>query len=541
MSNVQEPMSRRQFFFWLTGLGGGVLLGSFLPGCRSKKSGDSSLKAKRGSRQLIMATAVDLYTIDPAVGFDTAIASSLNGLYDALFRHLGNPPRTIPWLVERYEVSRDARIWTFKLFENIVFHDGTPLTAEAVAYSAERLLKINKGPASLFSGILKPGSVKVVNRYTVKMTLVRAFSAFLDTLPWLSIVNPVLVSAHAGSDYGQTWLKDHEAGSGPFTIGEWKPGEKYVFNAISKYWKGWPSKEHLISYERRVIKSNDERVKALESEEADLADWILPGEQRRLREKGFMIVNEPSIETYEIKINNKVGYTADLHVRKAISFAFDYEALLKLWEDRAELAEGPMPPGFGCKSGELKVYQHNLEKAKMELGRSAWPNGGFSLDYVFVAGLEEEQKTGEIIRDQLAKMNIKVHLIPMAWSDAVNSFKNPKTAPSLFPLYSSTAYADPDNYFWSGYHSSQAGEWTNPGHYRNAEMDHLLEKARATLDPKERKTLYCLAQQKSLEDAATIFGVSAMDHHVYSKRLRDFVYCPVMGSDEDFYFLHLAE
>lgn len=534
-------MTRRQFFSRLAGLGGGLLIGNLLSACQSKESGQPSQDKTRETRKLIMASAVDLYTLDPAIGFDTAIASSLKGLYDALFRHVGNPPRTIPWLVERYEVSRDARVWTFKLFKNIAFHDGTPLTAEAVAYSAERLLKINKGPAGLFSGILKPGSVKAVNRYTVKMTLIQPFGAFLDTLPWLFIVNPSQVSVHAGTDQGQAWLKDHAAGSGPFTIGEWKPGEKYVFQAKEDYWKGWPDKKHILSYERRVIKESEARVKALEAGEVDLADWILPGEQRRLEEKGFIVLKEPSIETYEIKMNNKIGYTADIHVRKAISYAFDYEALLKLWEGRAVAADGPLPPGLGCARSELKVYQHNLEKAQAELSRSPWPAGSFALDYVYVVGLEEERKTGEILRDQLAQLNIKVHLIPMAWADAVNSFKNPKTAPALFPLYSSSAYSDPDNYFWSGYHSSQAGEWTNPGHYRSKDMDRLLEKARTLLDAKERKRLYCLAQKKVVEDAGILCGVSALDHHVFGRRIRDLVYCPVMGSDEDFYFLCLAK
>jgi len=535
-------MSRRQFFTWMAGLGGGILLGNLLPACRSKETEQASQAQPGEVRKLVIATAVDLYTIDPAIGFDTAIASTLKGLYDALFRHVGNPPRTIPWLVDRYETSKDARVWTFKLFENITFHDGTPLTAEAVAYSAERLLKIDKGPASLFSGILKPGSMKAINRYTVRMTLIRPFGAFLDTLPWLFIVNPGLVSAHAGQDHGQTWLKDHEAGSGPFTIAEWKPGEKYVFQAKSDYWKGWPDKtHHLLRYERRVIKEGADRVKALETHEADLADWILPGEQKRLEEKGFLILKEPSIETYEIKMNNKVGYTANIHVRKAIAYAFDYEALLQLWEGRAVLADGPLPPGLGCARKDLNMYQQNMEKAQAELARSPWPQGSFSLDYVYVAGLEEERKTGEIIRDQLARLKIKVHLIPMAWADAVNSFKNPKTAPALFPLYSSTAYADPDNYFWSGYHSSQAGEWTNPGHYASKAMDRLLEKARTILNAKERKKFYCLAQKKAIEDAGTLFGISALDHHVFGKRIRDLAYCPVTGSDEDFYFLSLSE
>ncbi|MDH4137353.1 MAG: ABC transporter substrate-binding protein, partial [Anaerolineae bacterium] len=178
-------------------------------------------------------------------------------------------------------------------------------------------------------------------------------------------------------------------------------------------------------------------------------------------------------------------------------------------------------------------------KARAELAQSPWPEGGFDLDYVYVTGLEEERKTGEILRDQLARLNIKLNIIPMAWADAVSTFQDSKTAPPIFPLYSSTAHPDPDNYLWSGYHSSQAGEWTNLGHYQNPDMDDFLERARATVDQAERKKLYRQAQQLALDDAVNIFGVSSLDFHIYSPHIKGFDYCPVMGSEEDFYWLRL--
>ncbi len=490
-------------------------------------------------RKLVMGSAVDIYTLDPAVGFDTAIGSSLIGLYDALFRHVGNPPQAIPWLAESYERSEDATEWTFKLVENAVFHDGSSVTAAAVKYSADRLLRIAKGAASLFAGIMGKDSVSVLDDHTVKIKLLQPFGPFLDTLPWLFIVNPDLLEANAGSDDGQTWLTDHEAGSGPFTMGEWKPGELYEFKAIPNYWRGWPAEAHLEGYVRKVIEDAAARMQALEQGEVDMVDWALPEEQLRLKEMGFSIVEEPSMQIYEIKLNNQEGYTADLHVRKAISYAFDYQALQEIWADRAVLTEGPLPPSLEWAAGDLEIYRLDLEKARAELAQSPWPEGGFDLDYVYVSGLEEERKTGEILRDQLAKLNIKVNIIPMAWADAVSIFQDAKTSPPIFPIYSSTAYPDPDNYLWSGYHSSQAGEWTNPGHYQNPDMDDLLERARATVDPAEREELYRQAQQLALDDAVNIFGVSSLDFHIYSPHIKGFDYCPVMGSEEDFYWLWL--
>jgi len=535
----RSAISRRTFLCWTARVGAMAALSAFLPGCGPSEPEPTPTPTLTKPQELVMGSAVDIYTIDPAVGFDTAIGSSLKGLYDALFRHVGNPPQAIPWLAESYEVSEDATEWTFKLVENAVFHDGSPVTAAAVKYSAERLLRIGKEPASLFAGIMGKDSVSVLGDYKLKIKLLQPFGPFLDTLPWLSIINHDLVKANAGSNDGQTWLTDHEAGSGPFTIGEWKPGELYEFKAVPNYWRGWPAEFHPEGYVRKIIEDAAARLQALEQGEVDMVDWALPEEQLRFKEMGFSIVDEPSMQIYEIKLNSREGYTADLHVRKAISYAFDYQALQEIWADRAVLMEGPLPPSLEWAAGELEIYRFDLEKAGAELAQSPWPEGGFDLDFVYVSGLEEERKTGEILRDQLAKLNIKVNIIPMAWADAVSTFQDAKTSPPMFPIYSSTAYPDPDNYLWSGYHSSQAGAWTNPGHYQNPDMDNLLERARATVEVEERKELYRQAQQLALDDAVNIFGVSSLDFHIYSPRIKGFDYCPVMGSEEDFYWLRL--
>lgn len=536
----QAALSRRAFLRWTAGAAGMAALSAVIPGCGLSPSEPTpTAVAPPPTQKLTMGSAVDIYTLDPAVGFDTAIGSSLKGLYDALFRHVGNPPQVVPWLAGSYEVSEDAMEWTFELVKNAVFHDGSPVTAEAVKYSAKRLLRIGKGASSLFTGIMGPDSVSVLGDYKLKINLLQPFGAFLDALPWLSVVNPAVVEANAGDDDGQTWLTDHEAGSGPFTLGEWLPGELYEFKVVPNYWKGWPAEGRLEGYVRRVIPDAADRMSALEEGQVHLIDWASPEDQLRLKEQGFVIVDDATMRMYDIRLNNQEGYTADSHVRKAISYAFDYEALQGIWAGRAALAEGPLPPSLEWAAKGLEIYRLDMEKARMELAQSPWPEGGFDLDFVYVTGLEEERKTGEILHEQLANLNIGVNIIPMAWADAVSTFKDAKSSPSMFPLFASTAYPDPDNFLWTGFHSSRAGEWTNPGHYQNPEMDDLLERARASADPEERKTLYNQAQQLALDEAVSIFGVLTPDHHAYNSKVKGLNYCPVMGNDEDFYWLWL--
>lgn len=364
-------LSRREFLSWALKATGTLALGTILPACRPSSSEPTAAPPAAGRRAtILMGSAVDIYTLDPAVGFDTAIGSSLKGLYDALFRYVGNPPQVVPWLAQSYEVSEDGLEWTFRLVENAVFHDGSPVTAEAVQYSAHRLLRIGKGPAFLFSGILDEAGVQVLGRHTVKFRLLQPFGPFLSILPWLFIVNPRPVQANAGDDEGQTWLKDHDAGSGPFTVGEWKPGESYEFKAVSDYWKGWPVGSPPEGYIRRVIPDASARLAALERGEVDLIDWATTQDQDRLKEKGFLVIEEPTMQHYEIKLNNQEGYTANLYVRRAISYAFDYQALQEIWGGRATPAIGPLPASLELTAKDLEVYRLDMEKARAELARS---------------------------------------------------------------------------------------------------------------------------------------------------------------------------
>ena len=114
--------------------------------------GSLGVSKAQTERVVTMGSLVELYTIDPAVGFDQAIGSTLKQFYDTLFRYEGNPPKVVPWLAEKYEISADGLVYTITLPENVKFHDGSPLNAAAVVYSAERLLRVNQGAAGLFLG-----------------------------------------------------------------------------------------------------------------------------------------------------------------------------------------------------------------------------------------------------------------------------------------------------------------------------------------------------------------------------------------------------
>ncbi len=165
---------------------------------------------------LVTMNTVQIFgSIDPAKISDYTDYMAAVNLYDGLagVDYSGN---LTPELASSWDVSADAKEVTFHLRADAHFSDGTPVTAQDVVYTFERLLKINQGPANLFADVLKPGSVTAVDDHTVKFVLSKTYSPFLATVPAVFILNSKVVGANAGSDDGQTYLSTHTAGAGGY-------------------------------------------------------------------------------------------------------------------------------------------------------------------------------------------------------------------------------------------------------------------------------------------------------------------------------------
>lgn len=496
--------------------------------------------AQDTSDYAIFASVVDIPNIDPAVGHDGAIAVSQKHVYDTLYRHQNNPPELVPWLATGHTVNDEATEWTFTLDERATFQDGTPVTADHVVYSLQRVLDVGLGVAWMFEGIIDRDGVEAVDPQTVRFTLNEPFAPFLHATAWLFILNPDQVQANeVDGDMGQDWLVSNAAGSGPFMIERWEPGNLYQFGANPDYWRGWEG-DHVAGYIHQVSQESSTKRIALQNGEIQMAEWLSPQDKTVLsRSPGVIVPQEPSITTYTIKMNNQVGPTADVNVRRALSWAFDYEAMIDVMSGYATRIAGPLSPSLtGAK--QTPFYETDIERAREELAKSPEYADGFDIEFVYVTGLEEERQTGLILLDQLSQLNINVTVTGMEWANAVALFGDPETSPALFPIYSGSDYPDPDNYLWQSFHSSSAGTWTGADHYNNPEVDQLLEQARSTTDDEERIALYDQIQDIVIDEAVEIYLWSPLEGFPHREEVQGYIYCPVMGSDIWWYPISLA-
>jgi len=457
-----------------------------------------------GSRILLYGGNQDIDNIDPATGENYSINAALISLYDALFITRGNELQ--PNLVESYAVSDDAKVFTFTLKQNAVFHDGSPVNAEAVVYSFNRLMTLQGPPTYRWAGIANADSAKAVDEFTVEFTLDQPFAPFVGTLTQLYVVNPAIVEANKGDDFGQTYLKTNEAGSGPFTQGRWEIGNLYEFTAVADYWGGWKSENHLDGFLWIIKRDSASQVNSLLAGETHIADTIDGQDAEKImQEPGFVVYENSGYFINTLKLNTQGEYTSDPNVRKAIAYAMNYEQIPAVQDIPVQVLPGPTPLNFiGAVEG-LDVPTYDIAKAKEYLAQSPWPDGGFSLDYVYVTDLTREEVTGLLLLEGLKELNITLNMTPMLWPDMVASCATPEAGPDIINIYTQPAYLDPDAHLYNQYHSSQWGSYNSCSFYQNAEVDKLLDDARTSSDEAARLDLYAQAQTLIAADQPAIW------------------------------------
>ena len=488
----------------------------------------------QGEDILLYGGNQDIDNIDPASGENYSINAALRSMYDALFINRGSD--VIPHLVSDWEVSDDASVWTFQLHDNAVFHDGSPVNAEAVAYSFDRILEVNGPPNFRWGNIADANTVEAVDEYTVRFTLTEPFAPFIGTLTQLFVVNPALVEANrvnsAGvDDFGQEWMRGNEAGSGPFTQGRWEIGNIYEFVAVEDYWAGWTGEDHLDGFFWIIQREGSTQLNSLLAGETQIADTILASDKEKADEaEGFFITEDPGLFINTIKINTQAEYTSDINVRKAIAHVMNYPALPEVQDVKVTLLPGPTPANFIGFVPDLDIPDYNIEKAREYLAQSPWPDGGFALDYVYVTDFAREEIPGLLLLEGLRELNITLNMVPTLWPDMVASCGNPATGPHLINIYTLPPFADPHAHLYNQYNSSQwtsgAGSFQSCSFYQNERVDELLDQARSLGDQGQRMELYAEAQTQIAADQPAIWMYTEDSLMAFSDCIKGYVFSP---------------
>lgn len=485
----------------------------------------------QGEDILLYGGNQDIDNIDPAIGENYSINAALRSLYDALFVYRGTDIE--PHLVESWEVNDDATVWTFNLVQDAVFHDGSSVNADAVVYSFQRLISLSGPPTYRWAGIADENSAEALDEFTVQFTLSQPFAPFIGTLPQLFVVNPAIVeenrvNADGTDDWGQSFLAENAAGSGPFTQGRWEIGNLYEFIAVEDYWAGWRGDDHLDGFIWIIQRDASTQLNSLLAGETHIADTVAGNDKDQIIEaENFVWEEHIGFFTNTLKMNNQGEYTSDINVRRAVAHAMNYEAMVAAQDVSITLLPGPTPSNFLGYSDAVEFPTFDLDLAREYLAQSPWPEGGFTLDYVYVTEFPREEIPGLILLEGLAELNIELNMIPMLWPDMVASCGGPETGPDLINIYTLPAYLDPDAHLYNQYHSGQWGSFNSCSFYQNERVDELLDEARVLGDLDARLELYAEAQQLIADDQPSVWMYTEDSGLALNTCVQGFVFSPM--------------
>jgi peptide/nickel transport system substrate-binding protein len=347
--------------------------------------------------------------LDPALSYTVAGWQAIIPTYTSLTTYRrergAGGAQLIPGLIEALpEVSEDGTTYTMKLRDGLKYSDGSAVKANDFEHSVKRLITLESGGASFFTGTIdgaeayqKAGKAKgdisgitaddSTGEITVKLTGANGQFPFILSMPF---------SAPVPSDTPfEVLTKNPPPGTGPLKITSVEGSRRFVMEKNENYVEipGIP-KAHADKITVNVVQNNERAIRDVLQNKADWMDDPSAGDAlREFKTKAKDRYEEPvTNSTYYFFLNQKVKPFDDPEVRKAVHFAIDKRALARLFGGQLEPGCNFLPPGMQgyekidpCPFGDPNAAP-DVEKAKQMI-----KDAGVAGQSVKVWGNTEEQ------------------------------------------------------------------------------------------------------------------------------------------------------
>ena len=451
-----------------------------------------------GKDTLIIGTTDKVTVLDPADSYDFHTWEIHHNTMDTLLHYAPGTTDLEPGLATSYDVSDDGLEYTFHLVEGVSFPDGTPLNAEAVKWSIDRVVALEGDPNWLVTSFVD--SVEVVDEYTVKFVLqspVNYFPLLVATQPY----SPVSPNCYPEDSFA---ADSTCGGVGPYTITKWDRDVEMVLEAYDGYPGAAPKTPKIIV--RYYADSTTLRL-AVESGEVDVATKTLnPTDYADLEAAGeLQVIEGPGAQIRFLGFNSTTPPFDQPEIRQAIAAAVDRDAITSI------AFQGTHSPLYSMVPMGMWSHIDAFAKRDLDLAKQLLTDAGYSESNKLEMDLwwtpthygPTEADLATVLKDNLEETGlISVSLQNTEWA-TYKEYANAGSMP-VFLLGWYPDYLDPDNYTWSFAHSSAADDMGF--FYANDQMDALLEAGQtaATLRGEDRLQTYEDIQQLWTTEVPTI-------------------------------------
>ena len=486
---------------------------SFLCVCLLLLSGCASnpQTVAQSSNQITIGTTLKPRTLDPADAYDLGSLSLVNNMGDRLYTYEpGNPEITPELATALPQVSEDGLTYTIPIRKGVVFHDGTPFNAEAMAFSIKRFIA-NKGKPSFLLGDVVE-SVEPTGGYELTIKLKNEFAAF----PALLAFSGVCAVSPKAYKIGEGKFNPNDfVGTGPYKLGEY--GSDIVrFEVFDEYWGKKPENQGVNV---QILSSGVNLYNAFRKQAVDIAyltldpDQIRSLQQSAKKGKWNVIPNEGNVISYW-SLNRNQKPLDRLEVRQAIAAMLDREVISeRVFYGQSEALYSLIPSGFDVHKPAFKEKygDANAEKAKELLKKAGFTKDNPAVVEIWYPSGSPPRALTAIVLKALADKRMDGLLkFDINTVESTTAFKN--IGQGLYPTFLLNWYPDfldPDNYtqpLLSCQEGTTEGgckngaSQTQGSFYYSERMNQLIEQERKAQDPAQRKQIFAEIQELLARD-----------------------------------------
>ncbi len=466
-----------------------------------------------------------------------------DGVVNWDFQHPNEIAESSPGLFSALKIDPANNLrWICKVREGVKFHDGTICDADAIIWNFRRIYDDKAPQYDAPAAPIVRATVSMLASYekTAPDTIVLTTTYPFASLPYV-LTRVMAASPAQWEKVGKSWAEYAKApiGTGPFRITRVVPGQYVEMSRFDDYW----DKARIPKLDKMIVYPMPEATTRLAALRSGQVDWIEvppPDAIPSLKAAGFQISLWPYPHTYPYVMNCQPGSPfADVRVRRAVNYAIDREGMCKIINGTGKPAGGLYPeesPLFGKPKNR---YTYDPEKAKALLKEAGYGPEKRLKAKIMISTSGSGQMVpipmNEFMQQNLKAVGVDIEFAVVEWGAMLVAFRSATDAAASLgcdAVNISLSYTDTSSMFRCYSTSSIAPKGWNWGHYKNAEVDALLDKAQATFDRAEQDNLLMRAHELVVDDAAWLFMVHDLNPRAMSKKVKGFQ--PAQSWAQDF-------
>jgi peptide/nickel transport system substrate-binding protein len=481
-------------------------------------SGSSSGQPVRGGN-LVIDRSADSESMDATTVFDNESIWVFEQIYQMLYTVSPDGKSVVPQLATSYTISKDKKTYTFTLRKGVVFAwsatKTTPMTSKDVVFSIDQARKASQGWGYIDGAI---SSVTADGPYKVIIKAKHPWAPLLADIALFA--NGIVPDNYGGQTKAQFY--QHPIGTGPFMWGSWQKGSSLKLIKNPHYWE--KGKPYLDSVTWNYVGNTNTRQLQLQGGQAQIDEFPPFSTVAALKANPSVTMHLfNSTRTDYLMMNERIPQLADVHVRRAISYAIDRKALVAaVLFGHGSPANSFMPPQVPYYDKNSPGLQFNLAAAKAEMAKSKYPHG-FSIQLLTAGGNDYEKTMGQLIQAELKQIGINVSFNQVDSNVEFTDEQNFKY--QLGFSYWTMDIADPDELVSFAVDPSQGAKsfYTD---YNNANVIKWTHEAETTFDTAKRQQLYNQIQQQAAADAFMGFLFYSPYAYATSNKVQGFYVYP---------------